>query len=269
MDTTATGIDTVQQLPVELIDAPALPTRFQVDDESLHELAQNIRAVGLLQPVVVTPHAGRFRLVAGNRRLRAVKLLGHATILAHIVSLSAPDEGLATIAENLRRQNLHPLEEAAAVAQLAADHNLTHEQLAEMLGTDRTWVTRRMQLVNLPDDLQDAMVTRGLDASTALELARVDKPEDRAYYTGLVVDGGASLKTVRQWMRDYVSNIEGAQVNAPVAPPRMDLPAPPPTRPPACHVCGKAPPDVQLTIAYLCWQCSQALKQEEQSVTPA
>jgi len=247
-------------IALDLIDAPANASRFDPDDAEITNLAQSIHTLGLLQPIVVTPIGDRYRLVAGNRRIRAFRLLGLDTIPAHIIPLPSHDEALATITENLQRAQLRPLEEAAALADLLENHAITQADLAGMLGVDRTWIAHRLQLLKMPDDLQDAMVNNDLAPSLALELDRLTDSDTRAYYLNMVLSSGATLTTVRDWVRTYLAYQFPTPQEASTDTPPISAPPPEPAPLPSCLACGEAPPKVQLRVSYLCWTCERALR---------
>ena len=249
-----------QLVPISLIDSPALETRFRPDDGAITRLAQSINTVGLLQPVILSRQGDRYRLIAGQRRLRAFLLLGRQEIPAHVVALPEPLGAIATVTENLRRRQLTPLEEAVSLSSLLEAYDMTQEQLAKQLGVDRTWVTHRLQLLRLPDDLMDALVYQDLAPSAALELVRIKDDTDRKYYLSLVLRDGATLMVVRDWVRTYLDfNSPAKQLEQES---RSDVDLPPAPRPyvPSCLVCGKSPPQTPLKMVYLCWTCARALE---------
>ena len=134
--------------------------RRTFDEEALAELAQSIAEHGLLQPVIVRPHMGRYQLAAGERRLRAARLAQKTSIPAVIMDLT--DRQLAEIAlvENLQREDLNPLEEAKAYSQLIAEFNLTQEALASRIGKSRSAIANTLRLLNLAPPVQ-AMIAEG------------------------------------------------------------------------------------------------------------
>lgn len=247
-------------IDITLIDEPVNPTRFASDDAGIADLAQSIHSLGLLEPIVVTPTGERYRLIAGQRRLAAVRLLGQDAISAHVLDVLPHDEALATITENLQRSQLSALEEAVALQTLLDNHALTQAELATRLGAERTWISHRLQLLRLQEDLQDAMVHNDLPPSHALELSRITDDDSRRYYLDICLSAGASLTTVRQWVRQWLTYQPGETSPAPPPPTSVELPPAPPQALPACLVCGEAPPRVQLRMAYLCWTCERALR---------
>jgi ParB family chromosome partitioning protein len=151
--------------------------RTHIDDEALRELAASIERHGLIQPVTVKRIAevDRYLLVAGERRYRAHELLGREDILA-IVTTGDPDE--ISLIENLQRQDLHPLEEAAAYARVMQRHGWTQEQLAAAVGKARPTITNLLKLNSLPEAVRTEAAAAGGAASRSIlsEIARLDDP---------------------------------------------------------------------------------------------
>lgn len=179
----------------EVVPNPLQP-RVSFDDQGLDELAGSIAEVGVLQPVVVRPlEDGRFALIAGERRWRAARRAGLVEIPA--VVRHSDDRGTLTEAliENLQREDLGPLEEAAAYQQLLEDHGMTHDQVAAAVGKSRPAVTNTLRLLQLPGVIQ-GLVERGeLSAGHARALLSV---EDAAYAEHIARRAVAEGWTVRQ-----------------------------------------------------------------------
>ena len=167
------------RLPLDSISPNPYQPRTVFDEESLDTLAESIREVGLLQPVVVrAAEEGRYVLVAGERRWRAARRAGLSEIPA--IVRQADDRAALTeaLVENLQREDLTPLEEAAAYQQLLEDFGLTHEEIGDRVGKSRSAVTNTLRLLQLPPVIQ-GMVERGeLSAGHARALLGL---EDRAY----------------------------------------------------------------------------------------
>ena len=146
--------DRVSELPLDLIDDNPYQTRRRFDPAALEELAASIRVHGLAQPVVVRPAGnGRYVLVLGERRCRALKLAGKTMVPAIIRGLSNQQAAEMTIIENLQRQDLNSLEQARAFARLSRDFSLTQEQIGQRTGVSRESVANYMRLLKLPDSV--------------------------------------------------------------------------------------------------------------------
>jgi ParB family transcriptional regulator, chromosome partitioning protein len=143
--------DAVVQISIELIDVNPYQTRYHFGDQALEELANSIRANGVVQPVVVRPSAdGRYTLILGERRCRASKLAGKTTIPAMVRRVSDQQAAEMTVVENLQRQDLNCIEQASAFSKLSRDFGLTQEQIGQRVGVSRESVSNYMRLLKLP-----------------------------------------------------------------------------------------------------------------------
>jgi ParB family transcriptional regulator, chromosome partitioning protein len=144
-----------REIPVELIDPNPYQTRKTFDEGSLAELAESIKANGVVQPILVRPRAdGRFQLIAGERRWRASKLVEKKTIPAILRQVSDEQAMEITIVENLQRADLNPIEQARGFERLSREFNMTHEQISVRTGKDRASVSNYLRLLKLPSSVQ-------------------------------------------------------------------------------------------------------------------
>jgi ParB family chromosome partitioning protein len=159
--------DAPQTLPVDLIDPNPLQPRRLFQNERLAELAQSIRANGIVQPLVVRRFGDRYQLVAGERRWRAAKLAEIRDV--PVVVREIQDDRLLEISliENIQREDLNPMETAHAFARLSAELELSPEQIGQRTGKDRTTIVNFLRLLQLPDDLQQLVAERRLSAGHA------------------------------------------------------------------------------------------------------
>jgi ParB family chromosome partitioning protein len=166
-------------VPISLIDANPFQTRRATDPAKLQELKDSIAAEGLLQPILIRPIAnGRFHVMAGERRLTAVRELGHEKVQANIVA--ATDDGalLKTIVENLQREDLNPMEQAHAFGRLAGEFGYTQDVIAAKTGKSRSAVTNYLRLLKLPEELQLAVAEDRLSMGHAKALLGLhDSPD--------------------------------------------------------------------------------------------
>src|SRR5690242_11946512 len=147
-----------QEIALDLIDPNPYQTRRQIREEALHELAESIRATGVVQPVVLRPgQNGRFQLVAGERRWLASKRAGKSTIPAVVKQISNEHAMEITIIENLQREDLNPVEQARAFERLSREFSLTQEQIASRTGKDRASIANFIRLLKLPVSVLEAL----------------------------------------------------------------------------------------------------------------
>ncbi|MCK9895245.1 ParB/RepB/Spo0J family partition protein [Frankia sp. AgB32] len=186
-------------IPVENIVPNARQPRTHFDEDALEELAASLREVGLLQPVIVRSVAqDRYELVMGERRWRASQVAG-LTVIPAIVRETADDAMLRdALLENLHRQQLNPLEEAAAYEQLLRDFGATHEELAGRLGRSRSHVTNTIRLLGLSPAVQRRVAAGVLSAGHARALLSLRDPEAQDRLATRIVAEGLSVRAVEE-----------------------------------------------------------------------
>lgn len=199
------------EVPVASILPNALQPRRHFEEERLASLTASVRELGVLQPVLLRPgpEPGTYELIAGERRWRAAKRAGLQTVPA-VVRQVGDDASLEqALVENLHRQDLNPLEEAAAFNQLIEDFHLTHEELARRVGKSRTAVTNTLRLFQLPPTIQRLVVEGQLAEGHARAL--LGSP-DRAFQEALAkraVSEGLSVRAVEEAVRARNQKLEG------------------------------------------------------------
>jgi len=161
-------------------------------------LAQSIKANGVIQPLVVRRAAEGYELVAGERRWRAARLAGLATVPAVVQDLA--DEKLLeiTLIENIQREDLNPIEVALAFDRMGRQLNLSHEQIGERTGKDRTTVTNMLRLLRLPDDVQILLAERRLSMGHARAILGLPTPELQKTLAEKAVSQGLSVRQVER-----------------------------------------------------------------------
>lgn len=147
--------DSLQHFPLDMIQPGKYQPRVDMSQESLEELADSIRAQGLVQPIVVRPIAeGKYEIVAGERRWRASRMAGLVEVPVLVRDVSDRSAIAMALIENIQRENLNPMEEANALFRLREEFEMTHQQAAEAVGKSRATVTNLLRLRNLNDDVK-------------------------------------------------------------------------------------------------------------------
>ncbi len=164
-------VETLRHLSVDCIQRGRYQPRQDLREDTLRELAESIRAQGVVQPVVVRPLGeGRYELIAGERRWRAAQLAELREVPAVIREVSDQAAIAMALIENIQREDLNPLEEAAALQRLVAEFSLTHQQAADAVGRSRTAVSNLLRLLELTEDVQRLVRERKLDMGHARAL---------------------------------------------------------------------------------------------------
>ena len=164
----------VRDISIDEIDPNASQPRRDFDKEALEQLADSIREAGVLSPILVVENGMRYRIVAGERRYRAARLAGLETVPCIVRSMTNEQQMEAALIENLQRQDLNPIEEAAAIRSLMQECGYTQEQAARKLGKSRPAIANALRLLNLPRAVTDLVVTGELSAGHARVLAGLD-----------------------------------------------------------------------------------------------
>lgn len=165
------GSDRLTTVAVSDIQPGRYQPRVQMDDEALHELAESIKAQGVIQPVIVRERGlSQYELIAGERRWRASQLAGLTEIPVVIKSISDETALAMGLIENLQRENLNPIEEARGLKRLADEFSLTHETIAKAVGKSRSAISNSLRLLGLPEPVQDMLYQRRLEMGHARAL---------------------------------------------------------------------------------------------------
>jgi ParB family transcriptional regulator, chromosome partitioning protein len=198
------GISTtvLADIPVADISPNPHQPRVHFDEESLAELAASIAQLGVLQPLLVRPVDGGFQLIAGERRWRAAQRVGLATVPAIVRGsddVSAVEQALV---ENLHRDDLTPLEEAAAFQQLIEDFELTHDEVARRVGKSRSAITNTLRLLGLPPAVQHLLADGRLSAGHARALLGTPDRTLQERLARLAATEGWSVRTTEEAVRN-------------------------------------------------------------------
>ncbi len=170
----------LRDIPVDAIRPNPWQPRTHFDEQELEELAESIRAHGVLQPVLVSQQQdGSFQLITGERRWRAVQLAGMPTVPA-MVKEATPQASLEmALVENIQRRDLNPLEEAHAFRQLIEEHGLTQEQLGQRIGKSRVAVSNSLRLLHLPEPVREALANASISEGHARAILMANAEAER------------------------------------------------------------------------------------------
>lgn len=189
--------DEVRSLKLTDIDPNRGQPRERFEETALRELAESIRAVGVLQPIIVRKTGERYEIIAGERRFRAARLAGLEEIPAIVRDWDEQKRLEAALIENLQRDDLNPMEEAAGVKRLMEAAGLTQERVAERLGKSRPAVANLLRLLTLPEEVQKMLVDGRLTAGHARALVSVD-PSRQVQLANLTVQQNWSVRQLER-----------------------------------------------------------------------
>ena len=205
------------RLPLDLLQKGKYQPRIDMRPETLQELADSIKAQGVVQPIVVRPvgvpgigESQRYEIIAGERRWRAAQMAGLNEIPAVIRRI--PDEAAIAVAliENIQRENLNPLEEARALERLISEFQLTHQEAAEAVGRSRTGVTNLLRLLELAPEVCERVERREIDMGHARTLLALAGRKQQVEAATLVVKNGLSVRDTEALVRRMQSSTTAA-----------------------------------------------------------
>lgn len=188
----------VRKVPLDSVHPCSFQPRKDFSDEALRELADSIREQGVVQPILVRPHAGQLEIIAGERRWRAARLAGLTEV--PILERTASDQEVLELAliENLQRENLNPIEEALGYTQLAEQFQLTQDEIARKVGRSRAVVTNALRLLKLPVKVQDSVRHGRISVGHAKVLLGLAEPGLQLSACERVLGDGLSVRATEE-----------------------------------------------------------------------
>ena len=191
----------------ELLPNPVQPRR-NFDGESLTELSESIKSYGILNPLTVRLRGGRYELVAGERRLRAAKLAGLTEVPCLLVDVNMEDASLLALVENLQRQDLDFIEEAAGIRQLILLFGMSQEEAARRLGKSQSAVANKLRLLRLPPDVLDALKEHGLSERHGRALLRLPDADLQRAALRHIIEKELSVAATDAYIETLLNNAE-------------------------------------------------------------
>jgi ParB/RepB/Spo0J family partition protein len=202
---TTTELAPVCKVPIIAIDEPPAPLRESISQEAIAELADSLERLGQLQAIILKQNGTRFTIIAGHRRFLAARLLGWNFINGSVVTGDALLLQRMSIAENIQREDLTPLEEARIVYQLHHQQGLELRTIMHMLNKGEGWVQARLDIAFMPDYIKDELACRKLSIGVARELMDIGDEEHRRYLVGMAVSFGCTVRMAQSWKQQWAA----------------------------------------------------------------
>lgn len=198
-------INDVINIPMDrIVRNPYQPRKiFNID--SLNELADSIKAYGVIQPISVREFENGYEIIMGERRFRASQIAKASHIPAIIVDISNNDSAVVALVENLQRENLNFLEEASALSKLIEEHNFTQKEIAEKIGKKQSTISNKLRILNLSSDVKEKILSNNLTERHARALLKVDE-KDRVKILNRVVKNGLNVKKTEELIASLNKN---------------------------------------------------------------
>jgi ParB family transcriptional regulator, chromosome partitioning protein len=202
-----TEIGSIHEIEIEKIIENRHQPRVKFDDEGIMQLAESIRTNGLIQPIVVRKSGEQYELIVGERRLRAAKIVKLLKIPAIIKELSDTHLLITALIENIQRDDLDPLEIARAVKKLVLEFDLTHQQVAEQIGKDRTTVTNYIRILNLPDEIKEHLDSEEISLGHARALLSLENATVQISACREIIKNKLSVRQTEDLVKSLLDNV--------------------------------------------------------------
>jgi ParB family chromosome partitioning protein len=248
----------LRNISINLIDPNPNQSRKNYEPESLSELADSIAKVGLINPITVVECGARYILQTGSRRLEAAKLLRQNFIAAFVTRADVSADVGAMLHENLYRSDLSPYEEGCSYSSLIKDGGYDLKKLCHLTGKPESYVSARIKLISMSEEIQSFVHEGKLQISHALELSKIDDTAQQLSYAKYAVETSANLQTVKYWVQQYY-----AAKNAPAAPDGTPTVSLQPLQMPSfgwnCFVCENHTEATVCKTLHICPECFESL----------
>ena len=202
---------------VELNIDDILPNRFQprikFDENAILDLSTSIKEHGVIQPLVVRKIGDKYEIIAGERRYKASVMAGLKTVPAIITDLNDKDSAEVALIENVQRQNLTPIEEAVSYKKILDMGYITQEQLANKLGKSQSSIANKLRLLNLDDDVQEALLNGQISERHARSLLKLNKLEDQRYLLNRIIDERLTVRKTDEEIEKMFNNSDNTENN--------------------------------------------------------
>ena len=196
----------VQNINVDLIIPNRFQPRLSFDEKALNELAESIKQHGIIQPLIVRQLADKYEIIAGERRYKAATLAGLSTVPVIVTNLSDAKSAEVALVENIQRKNLSSIEEALSYKRKIDKDNLTQEQLAKLLGLSQSTVANRLRLLNLSNEVQDALLKEKISERHARSLLQISDKNKQTELLNRIITERLTVRQLDEIIKKELSS---------------------------------------------------------------
>ncbi|MDD5583116.1 MAG: ParB/RepB/Spo0J family partition protein [Candidatus Marinimicrobia bacterium] len=199
------AIENLYEIPLSHITVNPFQPRKLFDDTGMEELVNSIREKGIIQPITVRKKDDEYQLIAGERRVRAARIVGLETIPAYVTDVASDEEMMElSLIENIQREDLNPVDEAIAYSLLIEKYGISQEKVATNVGKSRTTITNSIRLLKLPEEILNGLRNRKITTGHARALLGLESTKQQITLYHKIVHEGLSVRTVEEWVRKLV-----------------------------------------------------------------
>ena len=196
----------VQNVNIDLIIPNRFQPRLSFDEKALNELAESIKQHGIIQPLIVRQLADKYEIIAGERRYKAATLAGLSTVPVIVTNLSDAKSAEVALVENIQRKNLSSIEEALSYKRKIDKDNLTQEQLAKLLGLSQSTVANRLRLLNLSNEVQDALLKEKISERHARSLLQISDKNKQTELLNRIITERLTVRQLDEIIKKELSS---------------------------------------------------------------
>ena len=196
----------VQNINIDLIIPNRFQPRLSFDEKALNELAESIKQHGIIQPLIVRQLADKYEIIAGERRYKAATLAGLSTVPVIVTNLSDAKSAEVALVENIQRKNLSSIEEALSYKRKIDKDNLTQEQLAKLLGLSQSTVANRLRLLNLSNEVQDALLKEKISERHARSLLQISDKNKQTELLNRIITERLTVRQIDEIIKKELSS---------------------------------------------------------------
>ena len=252
----------VEMISIEELIEPKEELRSVLVKENLEELAESIKELGILEPLIVRPIEDKYEIVAGHRRFLAAQIAELKEVPCVIKEMTDKQVLLERLHENLKREELNVVDQAALIHKLRTEGGYSHKEIAEMFGKSEGWVYDTERIHYADQEIKDALIAGHIKKSHAYMLMKHPDKERRLYFLKLCIENGASPKTLDIWIRDdlgtlqYMKKVQPVQTLSDLRPEVHKVML-------SCAICNNQVPSDAMYIVHLCKDCYETLMQQK------
>ena len=253
----------ILDIKLDDIKDPTFQPRDKLELAGIEALANSIKEIGLINPIIVRKAEQGYQLIAGTRRWHACLLLGWDTIPAKVIEQDTREASMLQFSENFHRIDLNPIQQAKMLKFMLEDLDYSTTELGQFTNHTREWVSRQLGLLDLDQTTQDAIEAGKLSASVALELKPIPDEKLRSDYINYAIEGGCTEKAARDWARQAKATVaarDARLTQAQTSPPQGEEQPWQPPPPRTCALCAAPEDKVLLEDWSICWHCGKELK---------
>ena len=201
----ATEKEGASEIDIFLLDNDTNQPRKKFDEAKLKELAQSIKVHGIMQPIIVYKNEGRYTIIAGERRFRAAKMAGLSKVPVIVKQLEKREVLELSLIENIQREDLNPLEQAAALQQLMTDYSLTQDEVSKRVGKSRSAIANLLRLLSLPEPVKKLVTGGKLSAGHARCLLPLEDNKKIGEGAKYIVEGDLSVREAEAMVKEWLN----------------------------------------------------------------